>query len=91
MGRAVSDALARWTEEEREVENEYRRDVDFVRREWKTKVERLRGRTVVVSGGGLQGTFESYEMASEFAARFRVALTFVVGDYPAEGGDRVWT
>ena len=86
MGQAVSEALARWVEDEKEVEmeSEYRRDVDFVRREWKKELEPLRGKAVVVSAGRVEGVFDSYAQACEFAARFRVALTFVVGDYPSE-------
>jgi hypothetical protein len=86
MGRAVSDALERWIEEKKEIEmeSEYRRDMDFVRREWKKQLQGHRGKAVVVSSGRLEGVFDSYERACGFAERYRVALTFVVGDYPEE-------
>ncbi len=85
MGRAVSEALARWSEEEKqtEMEREHERNVDFVRGQW-SELERHKGKAVVISSGKLQGVFDSYEEACSFAARFPVALTFVVKDFPEE-------
>jgi hypothetical protein len=83
MGRAVSEALEKWTEDERanEVGREHGRNVDFVRTHW-SELERHKGKVVVVSGGKLQGVFGSYDDASMFAARFEIALTFPVDEFP---------
>ncbi len=86
MGRAVSEALARWTEGEAEVAmaREHQTNLELVRRRWKEEFEPHRGKAVVVSLGRLQGVFESYDRACKFASRFRLALTFVVDGRPAQ-------
>ena len=85
MGKAVSEALSLWAAGEREagLAREHRRNLEFVRTAWKA-IERNRGKAVVVSAGALQGVFGSYTEACEFSSKFRVAMTFVVGERPTE-------
>lgn len=85
MGSAVSEALQAWVEKEGGdvKQEEYRRNLDFVRLGWKG-LERHRGKAVVVSSGRVQGVFDSYDKAREFSSRFKVALTFVVEEPPEE-------
>ena len=85
MGKAVSEALKTWLEQsgEAELEEEYIRNLEFVKSEWGT-LRRHRGKAVVISSGKLQGVFESYQEACSFSARSKMALTFVVGEAPVE-------
>lgn len=83
MGRAVSEALEKWIADEKanEVGREHGRNVDFVRSHW-SELERHKGKALVVSGGKLQGVLGSCDDACTFAARFEIALTFLVDDFP---------
>ena len=85
MEKAVSKALERWTDEMRgmESEREYLRNLEWVRLKW-DELAPHKGKAVVVSSARLQGAFGSYDLACKFAARFGVALTFVVRDRPRE-------
>jgi hypothetical protein len=85
MGRVVSEALEEWSKgvDGGEVEREVERDREFVRKAWKT-LAKHRGKSAVVSSGKLQGVFDTYDEASKFASRFKVALTFVVEGPPTE-------
>ncbi len=83
MGSAVSEALLVWVEKERGDggQEEYRRNLDFVRSGWKG-LRRHRNKAIVVSSGRLQGVFDTYEKACAYSSRFKVALTFVVEESP---------
>ncbi len=85
LGKAVSDALKIWTEEEAgdESEEELLRNIEFAKSEW-TKLKRHSGKAVVISAGKLQGVFKSYQEACAFSTRFKVALTFLVTEPPTE-------
>ena len=86
MGEAVNEALRMWIDQKRTADlwQEYSSDLEFVRKNWRL-LEPHRGRTVVISGGKLQGVFDAHEEASRFSSnRFEVALVFVVGSRPLE-------
>lgn len=85
MGSALSEALGIWAEDERSdrMYEEYRKDLDFVRREWK-RLRRQRGKTIVVASQKIEGVFDSYKEAYEYSSKFKVALTFVVEESPQE-------
>ena len=85
MGAAVSEALDSWAESERNysTEEEYRKNLDFVKKEWK-KLRKHKGKWVVISSQELKGVFRSYEEASEYSSKFKLALTFVVEESPGE-------
>lgn len=84
LGAAVSEALDEWSRRPMEgVEQEVEKDREFVKNSW-ARIAKQRGKAVVVSSGKLQGVFDTYDQASEFASKFRVALTFVVDAPPQE-------
>jgi hypothetical protein len=85
LGRVVSQALEEWSKglEGGDVEREVEQDREFVRKAWKT-LAKHRGKSAVVSSGKLQGIFDTYDEASKFASKFKVALTFVVEGPPTE-------
>ncbi len=84
MGSAVSEALRAWSEAGGGADvEELRNNQDFVKSHWR-KLLKQDQKAVVVSSGGLQGVFDSYEEACSFAAKFRMALAFVVEAPPVE-------
>jgi hypothetical protein len=85
MGSAVTEALKAWVTEKATTggDDELHEDIGFVKSSWR-KLKKHSGKAVVISSGKLQGVFESYEDACAYSSKFRMALTFVVGNPPEE-------
>jgi hypothetical protein len=87
MGSAVSEALENWgNEKSHGIDEEYRKDLEFVRKEWK-QLRKHQGKAIVIASQKIKGVFDSYNEAREFSSKFKVALTFVVDENSPEERD----
>src|SRR5487761_1481766 len=87
MGSAVSEALENWgNEHTRGLDEEYRKDLEFVRKKWK-ELRPRKGKAIVVASQKIKGVVDTYKEACEYSSKFKVALTFVVEEESPEERD----